>query len=376
MLCNAVKITISRPLEKNNPNDKLSGRKILIKNKPCFQFESRRDKKAFHENIALSALPEYFNGKMTAYKQADIWYENGEHKTIYNNKGILHPHKTKDGSRPRTAAAHDNEKNYILKQGENIPILCELGVFNKDFRVIKGMNSKFKQINNFIELIDDTVKHAALPEPVRIVDFGCGNSYLTFMVHYYFTQIKKIPVHITGVDLQPGIITRCTELAEKYNYTGLYFKCADIKEYTPEIFPDMIISLHGCNTATDYAIYNGIKWGAEFMFIAPCCQQEINAQLKRADMGELYAPLKYGVLKDRFSSVLTDGLRANILEIFDYKTDMAEFVGFNHSPKNILIKAVKSAHDKKYKQNLKDKTAKLIADFNINPTLCELIDSI
>jgi hypothetical protein len=185
-----------------------------------------------------------------------------------------------------------------------------------------------------------------------------------------------MPVHITGIDLQPDIIDRCAKLADKYNYPDLYFQCADIKEYAPEITPNMIISLHGCNTATDYAIYNGIKWGVEFMFVAPCCQQEINAQMKRNDLGGLYAPLRYGVLKDRFSSILTDGLRASTLEIFDYKTDMAEFVGFNHSPKNILIKAVKSVHDIKYKQLLKEQIDKLTADFNINPTLYELINSI
>ena len=163
---------------------------------------------------------------------------------------------------------------------------------------------------------------------MRVVDFGCGNSYLTFIVHYYFTQIKKIPVHITGIDRQADIIARCSELAGMYEYTDLYFECADIKDYTPKIIPDMIISLHGCNTATDYAICGGIKWGVKFLFVAPCCQQEINAQMKRNDLGGLYAPLRYGVLKDRFASLLTDGLRANMLEIFDYKTTgLSGFMG-------------------------------------------------
>jgi len=376
MLDNAVKIIISRPLAKNNPCPKLSGKKILIKNAPHFQFETLRNNKAFHENIALAALHEYFGKKMEEYRQADIWDEDGGHTIAHSSKGTLRFHRAKDKIPPQTAAPHDNEKNYIFKEGDNIPILCELGVFTKDFRVIKGMYSKFRQINNFIEIIDTAVKNADLPDVVRVVDFGCGNSYLTFAVYHYFTQIKKARVHITGIDRQADIIARCTELAVRYNYADLYFRCADIKDYAPETAPDIIISLHGCNTATDYAIYNGIKWGVGFMFVAPCCQQEINAQMKRSDLGELYAPLRYGVLKDRFSSLLTDGLRANMLEIFDYATDMAEFVGFNHSPKNILIKAVKSAHDAKYKQLLMEQTKRLIADFNINPTLCELLSQL
>jgi len=377
MLDNAIKITISRPMKKSNPSSKLSGRKIEINGAPYFQFETHRNNKVFHENIALTDLPAYFNGKMAEYKQADIWYENGEHTIVYNNKGALKLHKSKDKPQPQTAAtSHNNEKDYILKEGDNIPILCELGIFNKDFMVVKGMYSKFKQINNFLEIIDTAINDIRPNCELRIVDFGCGSSYLTFVVYHYFTQIKKIPVHITGIDLKSDLITRCNELASKYNYANMHFHCADIQSYTPEIAPDMVISLHGCNTATDYAIYNGIKWNAKAMFVAPCCQHEINSQMKRNALGELYAPLKYGILKDRFAALLTDGLRANILETFDYKTDMVEFVGFNHSPKNILIRAVKSAHDAQYKHTLHEQINKLITEFNINPTLYKLVKSI
>jgi len=377
MLDNTIKITISRPMRKSSTPPKLSGRKIDIKGIAHFQFETHRDNKVFHENIALTDLPSFFSGKMAEYKQADIWYENGEHTVVYNNKGMLKPHKLKDKIQPQTAvSSHNNEKNYILKEGDNIPILCELGIFSKDFQVTKGMYSKFKQINNFLEIIDTAVADTDLDSGLRIVDFGCGSSYLTFVVYHYFTKIKKVPVHITGIDLKPDLIARCAELANKYGYTDMHFACADIQEYTPETAPDMVISLHGCNTATDYAIYNGLKWGAKFMFVAPCCQHEINSQMKRDTLGELYAPLKYGILKDRFAALLTDGLRANILETFDYKTDMVEFVGFNHSPKNILIRARKSAHDAQYKQSLREQTAKLITEFNINPTLYKLAYSI
>jgi len=367
------KIIFSSPFDKNDV--KIAGRRIKIKEKDYIQFEHIKNNKAFHENIPAEDLKDFFGEKILKYKQADMFFSDS-HYMAFNKNGEITFHKIKEKTREHTEVYdHNRRKNYIINEGDNIPILCELGIFNKDFQIIKGMYSKFKQINNFVEIIDAAFKQAKLPDIMRIVDFGCGNSYLTFVVHYYFTQIKKIPVHITGVDRQTDIITHCRELAGMYGYNDLYFQCADIKDYSPEIVPNMIISLHGCNTATDYAIYNGIKWGVEFIFVAPCCQQEINEQMKRDNMGELYAPLKYGVLKDRFSALLTDGLRANMLEIFDYKTEVAEFVGFNHSPKNILIKAVKSSHDIKYKQLLKEQTDKLIADFNINPKLCELINS-
>lgn len=377
MLGNAVKIIFSRPLAKTNPCPKLAGRKILLKNAPHFQFEARRDNRAFHENISLDVLAQYFEGKMAEYKQADIWRENGEHFVVFGGKNGLRVHKTKGVGQITAAQAHDNEKKYILKEGENIPFLRELGVFNQDFRVIKGMYSKFRQINNFVELIDTAVRQADLPEVLRVADIGCGNSYLTFALHYYFSKIRKMPAEITGIDRQADIIGRCAALAQKYGYDaeGLSFQNIDIEDYVPKTPPNVVVSLHGCNTATDFAVYKGIKWDAALIFVAPCCQHEINAQIKRDNLGELYAPLRYGVLKDRFCALLTDGLRANILEIFDYKVDMAEFVGFNHSPKNILIRATKSAHDAKYKQILAERADKLIADFNINPTLRRLLEA-
>ena len=374
MLDNAVKITISRPMAKGSTAAKLSGRQIMLKNVTCFQFETLRDKKAFHENIPLADLPAFFADKMTLYKQADIWYADGSHSVVFSKgRGELRLHKTKDKIRPQIAAAHDNEKDYIFKEGVDIPILRELGIFTPDFRVVKGMHSKFRQINNFIEIVDAAVKQADLPDVLRIVDFGCGNSYLTFAIYHYFTQIKQIAVDITGVDLQDDLIASCNTLAARFGYSNLRFECANIKDYQPPMPPHVVVSLHGCNTATDYAIANGIKWEAALMFVAPCCQHEINEQMKRQDLGELYAPLKYGVLKDRFAALLTDGLRANVLEMHDYKVDIAEFVGFNHSPKNILIRATKSAHDTHYKQLLRQQTEQLTTDLNINPTLQSLV---
>ncbi|MCL2096747.1 MAG: SAM-dependent methyltransferase [Oscillospiraceae bacterium] len=374
---NIQKIIFSSPLDKTEKFAKLAGRRIKIKDGEYIQFEGFYNNKAFHENIAVDSLVNFFGAAILKYKRADIFLSDS-HYMAFNKNNKISYHKTKEKIENKSMLNHNRNKNYIINEGDNIPILCELGIFNKDFQVIKGMYSKFKQINNFIEIIDSGVKDSDFTNKdiIKIIDFGCGNSYLTFALYYYFVNIKKFRAEITGIDLQEDIIKRCTKLAEKYNYANLFFERGDIKNYKPEINPDIIISLHGCNTATDYAIYNGIKWGVGLMFVAPCCQHEINAQIKRDALGDLYAPLRYGVLKDRFASVLTDGLRANILELFDYKTDIAEFVGFNHSPKNLLIKAVKSSHHEKYKNLLREQINKFISDFNINPTLWELINLI
>ena len=362
------KIIFSLPLDKNERFAKLTGRRIKIKDTEHIQFEGICNNKAYHENIPLDNLRVFFERTILKYKRADIFTEEA-HYMAFNKNGDITFHKTKQRAQPQKTREHNRDKNHIINEGDNIPILCELGIFNKDFKIIKGMYSKFKQVNNFIEIIDSEFKDIKLPEVMRVVDFGCGNSYLTFVIYYYFTKIKKIRAHVTGIDKQADIIERCRELAVKYDYGGLYFECCDIKDYSPPLPPNMVVSLHGCDTATDYAIYKGIEWGSGFMFVAPCCQKEVNAQLRKNGLGSLYAPLRYGVLKDRFSSIITDGLRANILEIFDYKVDIAEFVGFNHSPKNLLIKAVKSAHRAEYKELLANQIKKLITDFGVDQTL-------
>ena len=234
-----------------------------------------------------------------------------------------------------------------------------------DGKVTKAGYDKFKQINRFLEIIDDSVKNE---EKLNIIDFGCGKSYLTFILYYYFKEIKKMNVKITGLDLKEDVIDNCNKIALKYGYSDLKFYKGDIADYKEKNDIDMIVTLHACDTATDYALYHAIKMNVRFIFSVPCCQHEINLQL---DGEKLHVINKFGIMKDRFSALLTDGIRANILQYFGYKTNVMEFVDFENSPKNLLIRAVKTNNSKNEK--IKAEIDEIIKEYNIHQTLYDLI---
>ncbi len=264
--------------------------------------------------------------------------------------------------------SHDRQKITILKEGENIPALVDLGIFSKDYKIIKSKYDKFKQINRFIELIDDAFKESNINE-ISILDFGCGKSYLTFIIYYYFVEIKKIKANIIGYDLKADIVAHCNEIAKNYNYENLKFYVNDISKgnlYSGKI--DMVVSLHACDTATDYALEYAIKNNVRYIFSVPCCQHEINNEICKG--GDFDILLKYGITKERFSSLLTDSIRASILENKGYKVDMIEFVDFEHSPKNIMIRA-KKTHAENDKNLLE--IERLMKSYKFGQTLYNLI---
>jgi uncharacterized protein YutE (UPF0331/DUF86 family) len=237
-------------------------------------------------------------------------------------------------------------KNYLLKEGQPVPFLVLLGIMTAEGKVIKAKYDKFRQINRFLEFIDDV-----LPEvknrPVNIADFGCGKSYLTFAVHYYLTQIKKIPCCIEGLDLKKEVIDYCNDIAKKLKLENLSFSTGNIADYSASKNPDIIITLHACDTATDYALKYAVEKNAQVILSVPCCQHQINAQLSKTnDEDNIFAPLlKWGIIKEKFSSLLTDALRGEYLESKGYKVQMLEFIDIEHTPKNILIRAVKKNPD-------------------------------
>ena len=369
------KIIFSSPLNKSETKyKKIAGRKIKLNNRDYIQFEMVFDNKIYHENVAVEKLSDYFDDKIKLYKQADLYFDDGGHYIAFNQNNSLVYHKVKDKkSSINTNTSHNKEKNYIINEGDNIPILIELGVFTKDFKVINSMYAKFKQINRFIELFDDVIskKYADYNNnTINIIDFGCGKSYLTFIMYYYLTVIKKFNVNMTGIDLKQDVIKKCNELRDKYKYKNLSFTVGDINGYKPPFTPDVVISLHGCDLATDYALYNALNWQAEVIFVAPCCEHEINSQI---DIAPLRNILKYGIVKERFSALLTNSIRCNILEINDYKTELIEFVDIAHSPKNLLIRAVKSSHIKSYKDGIKKELDEALKQFNVSQTLYDLM---
>ena len=303
------------------------------------------------------------------YKQLSAWATDMNFDLKISKKNKVFLGRKKSNNSNIITKGHNKEKNYILKEGTIIQPLIDLGVFTKEGKVVNSQYDKYKQINRFIEIIDDEVKKNNFEE-LTVLDFGCGKSYLTFVLYYYFTEIKKINVKMIGLDLKADVIKKCNDIAKKYNYENLSFELGDINGFKYNNKVDMVITLHACDTATDYALYNAIKWNTKMIFSVPCCQHEFNSQMKPENLPILS---RYGIVKERVSALMTDALRANLLEVLGYKTQLLEFIDISHSPKNILIRASKSNISKEKKDRALKEVNDLIKEFNFNPTLYNLL---
>ena len=365
-----IKAVISNKKNKDVKYNKIS---ILLKeknNKEYYQIEKYTDKQVFHENIELDLLRDkIFEFIKEDYKQLSAWSEAVTYDMKISKKGKVFLGKKKSDNLKLANKSHNKEKNYILKEGMNIQPLIDLGVFTKEGKVVNSKYDKYKQINRFIEIIDDEIKKNNYEE-LTILDFGCGKSYLTFVLYYYFVEIKNINVKMIGLDLKEDVIKKCNEIAKKYKYDNLHFELGDINGYKYNNKVDMVITLHACDTATDYALYNAIKWNAKMIFSVPCCQHEFNHQMKANSLDIL---TKYGIIQERVAALMTDSVRGNLLECVGYKTQLLEFIDIAHSPKNILIRASKSNLPKDKKQKSLEQVENLMKEFNFKPTLYNLL---
>ena len=328
-----LRITLSCPKGSDVAYQKL----VFKPSKYGFRLEKFTAKQVFHENLTAEDCKARVSEEYTGnYRELNAMTE-GEALTVKLSKGgKLFITRKKNAAKPAAPQlAHNRAKNYIIRESDRFPMLEDLGVLTGDGRVHSAMYDKFRQINRYIEFIDDIVRNDDR-EVWNIIDFGCGKSYLTFVLYHYLTEIRKVKAEIVGLDLKADVIKRCGELAERYGMTGLRFQLGDIHGYTPEKKPDMVISLHACDTATDFALANAVNWDTDYILAVPCCQHELNGSI---DAPSLKLLTKYGILKERISALATDALRARAVEGRGYKTDVAEFIDIEHSPKNILLRA-------------------------------------
>lgn len=348
--------------------------KIVVQRKGrYFQIEKYTQKQVFHENVKPEQLEASLQELLAlGYRQLNSYSDTQQMEMKISKKGkVLLNRRRQEGPKAAAApAAHNKEKNYILKEGTVIPPLVDLGIFTPDGRVVKSMYDKYRQINRFIEIVDDAVSNWEDGKELTIVDFGCGKSYLTFILYYYFVELRKLPVTMIGLDLKADVIEHCNQVAQKYGYKRLRFEMGDINGFRYEEAIDMVITLHACDTATDFALYNAIQWGTKMIFSVPCCQHELNAQIKTDDLSVL---TKYGIIKERVAALLTDGIRGSLLEACGYKTQLLEFVDLTHSPKNILIRAVKSNVSAKKRQASLEEVQRAMKEFSAEPTLYRLL---
>ena len=365
-----IKIVISNKVKKDEKYNKIAiNLKENNKNK-FYQIEKFTDKQVFHENIKINEISDKVSELIFGnYKQMTAWSNNEIFDLKISKKGKIFLCKKKNDNSKIVAKGHNKEKNYILKEGMIIEPLIDLGVFTKEGKVVNSKYDKYKQINRFIEIIDDEIKKNDYKE-LTILDFGCGKSYLTFVLYYYFVKIKNINVKMIGLDLKEDVIKKCNDIAKRYNYENLHFELGDINGFKYNNKVDMVITLHACDTATDYALYNAIKWNSKMIFSVPCCQHEFNSQMKANELSIL---TKYGVVQERVAALMTDSVRANLLECVGYKTQLLEFIDIAHSPKNILIRASKNNISKEKKEKSLNEVNNLIRTFNFNPTLYNLL---
>ncbi len=371
------KLILSKPAEKASPYKKTE---ILIK-KDGYQIAKYTEKQVFHENIKASDLGSSVEKlcENCGFRQINGFSASWEHIVLISKKGECNYKRKKRSCEETgncTPAAgsekeHNRSKNYLISEGQQAPPLVDMGIFTKDGKVVRSMYDKFRQINRFLEILDDEIA-AKKRERLNIIDFGCGKSYLTFVVYYYLTEIRNIEAHIIGLDLKADVIEKCNAAAKKYGYKNLSFEMGDINGYQAPFDVDMVITLHACDTATDYALYNAISWNAEMIFSVPCCQHELNAQVKSDNLSILTG--RYGIIKERFSALATDAIRGNLLEYAGYKTQLLEFIDLEHTPKNILIRAVRRpVTPKGTREKALAEVESLLKEFHTDQTLYNLL---
>lgn len=333
--------TLSQVRYKGETCTKVQIKPVELKGKLHYQFASYIGTKVEHRNVPAELAAE----EMTllfreTFRQGLLCTVEADYQVLISKKfkvSILTKSPTK---KEEPDLAHNRRKRYVLEDGDPVPFLVELGIMNREGKVLAKRYDKFRQINRFLEMVEDVLADLPTGRPLTIVDFGCGKSYLTFALYHYLTVRKKRQLNIIGLDLKADVIEHCNELAAKIGYDHLKFFVGDIAEYNELDQVDMVITLHACDTATDAALEKAVRWDASVILSVPCCQHELFAQIENEVMSPM---LSHGILKERFSALATDAIRAKLLDMMGYSSQLLEFIDLENTPKNILIRAVKSS---------------------------------
>ena len=357
---------LSAPRDKSGV-EKVKVRPLLKRGELVFQLESFCNRQAFHENLSAEEAADRIFEYMQNMKQMQMETKQWNYTVLVSKKGKL-TIKRKAQKNPNKQADmnHNRKKQYILEEGTMVPFLRDLGVMTEEGKIVRTKFDKFRQINRFLEFIEDILPQLDKGREVTILDFGCGKSYLTFAMYYYLHELKQYDIRIIGLDLKTEVIRHCNELSKKYGYEKLTFLEGDIADYEGVDQVDMVVTLHACDTATDYALAKAVGWHAKVILSVPCCQHEINGQIANDVLKPI---LKHGLLKERFSAIVTDALRAEYLEREGYEVQVLEFIDMEHTPKNILIRAIDTGKKGKNSKRIKDCEAFL----NVEPTLGRLL---
>ena len=372
----------------SNPRDagdviKVKVRPILKKDQLLFQIETFRGRQAFHENLEASVTCERILELMKNMKQMQMETRDAFYTVLVSKKGKVSIKKKVQHTEKQVNLSHNRKKRYILEEGVMVPFLVDLGVMTKEGKIVHARFDKFRQINRFLEFVEDILPELKKDHELTILDFGCGKSYLTFAMYYYLHELKGYDIRIIGLDLKSDVIRHCNELALKYGYEKLKFLTGDIADYTGVDEVDMVVTLHACDTATDFALAKAIGWNAKVILSVPCCQHELNGQFEKVEKGKDKLPsvlspvMEYGLLRERMAALFTDGLRAQYLKREGYDVQVLEFIDMEHTPKNILLRAVKkkSPTGDHGTETDVDNTIKVCEEFlHVTPTLGKLLD--
>lgn len=358
--------TLSNPKDKGGVQ-KVKVRPIIKKDSLLFQCEEHKNNQVFHNNYETKQAADVLEDYMQQFKQMQMETKQYRYTVLVSKKGkVTIQKKQQTGCVKQVDFSHNRNKQYILQEGTPVSFLQDLGVMTSEGKIVRTKFDKFRQINRFLEFIEDIFPQLDKNREVTILDFGCGKSYLTFAMYYYLHEMRHIDVRIVGLDLKTDVIRHCNELSDKYGYEKLKFLEGNIADYTGVDEVDMVVTLHACDTATDFALDKAVGWNAKVILSVPCCQHELNGQVKN----DLLAPVfKYGLIKERMAALITDAMRAEYLESQGYDVQILEFIDMEHTPKNILIRAVKTGKKKNNEKSIRE----LEEFFHVAPTLGKLL---